>query len=90
MTPRDQIERIETALRDALRPSTLAVADESHKHEGHQEWKDGVLTHIHVTIAAPALEGQKRLAQHRIVMEVLNPFLAAGLHSARLTIISCK
>lgn len=89
MTPGDQIAHIKNALA-VLQPSVLEVTDESHKHEGHDEWKDGILTHVHVKIAAPVLEGQSRMAQHRAVMDVLSPFLKTSLHSARITIIGCK
>lgn len=89
MEKSDQIMRIREALA-ALRPSSLTVVDESHKHEGHGGWRAGAVTHIHIEIASAALDGKSRVAQHRAVMTLLAPFMAENLHAVRLTIIGCK
>ena len=79
--------QIETALRQALRPSALQVIDESARHAGHA----GTLgqthgTHFKVRIAAPVFAGHSRLACHRLVYDALRPFINQGLHALAIEI----
>lgn len=68
-------------------PTHLEVIDESEKHRGHAGWNPAGETHFRVRIAAPALSGQTRLAQHRAVMETLDAELKAGVHALAVELV---
>lgn len=73
---------IESALRRELQPDRLVVTDESFLHEGHAGSNGtGVGTHFRVTISSPLFAGRNRVAQHRMIYAVLQPFFDAGLHA---------
>lgn len=75
-------EKIEAALRRELQPDRLVVTDESFLHEGHAGSNGtGVGTHFRVAITSPLFAGKNRLAQHRMIYAVLQPFFDAGLHA---------
>jgi BolA protein len=74
--------RMAAALRQALAPTALEVLDESWRHAGHAGANGtGFGTHFRVRIAAPALAGLPRVAQHRLVYDALRQFIADGVHA---------
>ena len=75
-------------LRAALRPTQLEVLDESWQHEGHTGANGtGFGTHFRVRIAAAALQGKRRLEQHRLVYDALRDDIAAGAHAVAIEIL---
>lgn len=75
-------------LRQALSPTALEVLDESWQHAGHAGADGtGSGTHFRVRIAAPALAGQRRVAQHRLVYDALADFMDRGLHALAIEIL---
>lgn len=68
-------------------PTQLEVIDESSRHQGHAGWREGGETHFRVRIAAPALVGQSRVAQHRAVMETLDAELKSGVHALAIEVL---
>ncbi len=73
---------LEATLREALRPTTLEVIDESAAHAGHAgAGAEGYGTHFRVRIASPLFAGKPRVAQHRLVYDALHIFIAQGLHA---------
>lgn len=73
---------LEASLRDALQPTQLEVIDESAAHAGHAGANaDGYGTHFRVRIASPLFAGKPRVAQHRLVYDALQVFIARGLHA---------
>jgi BolA protein len=73
---------LEARLRDALQPTHLEVIDESAAHAGHAGANaDGYGTHFRVRIASPLFAGKPRVAQHRLVYDALQVFIAQGLHA---------
>ncbi len=71
----------------ALAPTRLEVIDESAAHAGHAGADGtGSGTHFRVRIAAPALAGRPRVAQHRLVYDALHDFMARGLHALAIEI----
>lgn len=68
-------------------PTQLEVIDESSRHQGHSGWREGGETHFRVRIAAPALVGQSRVAQHRAVMETLDAELKSGVHALAIEVL---
>ena len=69
-------------------PSHLEVLDESEKHRGHAGWRVGGSTHFRVRIAADALAGLSRVAQHRAVMTELDAELKSGVHALAIEVIA--
>ena len=73
---------LEATLRDALQPTALEVIDESAAHAGHAgAGAEGYGTHFRVRIASPLFAGKPRVAQHRLVYDALQIFIAQGLHA---------
>ena len=73
---------LDAALRAALRPTTLAVIDESAAHAGHSGANGlGRGTHFRVRIATPLFEGRTRVARHRLVYDALRFFIDQGVHA---------
>jgi BolA protein len=70
---------IETALREALRPTRLEVRDDSHLHAGHAGAREGRHFHVHITSAA--FSGHNRVARHRLVYDALRLLMPAGIHA---------
>jgi BolA family transcriptional regulator, general stress-responsive regulator len=74
--------QIEARLREALHPTVLEVIDESAAHAGHAgAGPEGYGTHFRVRIASPLFAGKPRVAQHRLVYDALQLFIAQGLHA---------
>jgi BolA protein len=64
------------------------VIDESADHAGHMGADGtGSGTHFRVRIASPAFAGKRRVAQHRLVYDALQDFLARGLHALAIEIV---
>ncbi len=72
-------ERLESVLRAALAPSSLAVEDDSHLHAGHAGAREG--RHFTVRIVSPAFEGLSRVARHRLVYDAARALIAEGIHA---------
>lgn len=73
---------IEARLREALAPTVLEVIDESALHAGHAgAGAEGYGTHFRVRIASPEFATKSRVAQHRLVYDALQLFIAQGLHA---------
>jgi BolA protein len=70
---------IEAALRSALAPTALAVADDSHLHLGHAGAREG--RHFSVRIASPRFAGLNRVARHRLVYDALQRLIPEGIHA---------
>lgn len=77
-------DRIREKLTATFAPSRLEVIDESHQHHGHGGWREGGETHFRVRIVSDAFAGKTRLAQHRMVNEVLAAELAERVHALAL------
>ncbi|MEJ7688856.1 MAG: BolA family protein [Variovorax sp.] len=74
--------QLEARLREALAPTRLEVIDESAAHAGHAgAGPEGFGTHFRVRIASPLFAGKPRVAQHRLVYDALQLFIAQGLHA---------
>ncbi len=75
-------------LRSALQTSQVQVMDESASHAGHMGNPDGtsVGTHLRVRIASPLFIGKTRVAQHRLVYDACQAFIAQGLHALAIEI----
>ena len=73
-------QQIEDALRAAISPlHSLQVINESHLHAGHAGAGEG--SHFRVRIAAQAMVGLGRVAQHRLVYDALRDVMPLGVHA---------
>ena len=75
MTLKDWIAR---TLEAELRPTELAVIDESHQHHGHAGWREGGETHFSIDIVSAVFAGKSRVERHRIVNEAMAGRASAG------------
>ena len=75
-----RIERIEAALRAALEPVHLEIADESHRHRGHAGAADG-RGHFRVTVVSSRFAGVSRIERHRLVYDALDDQLRSDIHA---------
>ncbi len=80
---------VERHLQSVLQTSQLQVLDESAAHAGHAGNPDGsgVGTHLRVRIASPLFTGKSRVAQHRLVYDACQAFIAQGLHALAIEIV---
>jgi BolA protein len=78
---------IEQKLSTKFAPTHLEVIDESSRHQGHAGARPGGETHYRVRIAADALKGMTRVAQHRAIMDSLDSELKGGVHALAIEVI---
>ena len=64
----------------ALRPVTLEIIDESHKHVGHAGATDG-RGHFRVTIVAEKFTGLPPIQRHRLVYEAVGDLMHTDIHA---------
>ena len=72
---------ISETLEEALRPTHLVVADESHQHQDHAGWREGGETHFRLDIVSEAFRGKSRVERHRLVNQTLAGAFERGLHA---------
>ncbi len=70
---------IETTLREALAPSTLEIADDSHLHAGHAGAREG--RHFSVRIESTRFAALSRVQRHRLVYDALSTLIPQGIHA---------
>ena len=68
-------------LTETLRPTHLAVRDDSERHRGHAGHDARGESHFTVEIVSPAFEGESRVARQRAVNKALAPLLADRVHA---------
>ena len=76
----DRVETIRRRLTEALRPTSLDVEDESHRHVGHAGARDG-RGHFRVRIVSDAFAGQSALARHRAIYAALGDLMQTEIHA---------
>lgn len=81
-------DRLRAKLSQALRPQTLEVVDESHRHAGHAHrlghaGQEGE-THFKVTIVSDAFTGLNRVARQRLVYDTVAEELVERVHALAL------
>ncbi|MBP8065334.1 MAG: BolA/IbaG family iron-sulfur metabolism protein [Aeromonadaceae bacterium] len=73
-------QQIEQKLQQAFTPNHLEVLNESHMHRV----EPGSESHFKVILVSSAFEGQRLLARHRAVNQVLATELAGIIHALAL------
>ena len=80
MKPQERAAEIERRLRQALKPESLVVEDESHLHKGHAGAADG-RSHFRVLIIADAFSGKTLIERHRMVYRELDEMMRLDIHA---------
>lgn len=73
-------QQIEARLREALQPEHLEVANESHMHSVPPNSE----THFRVVAVSAAFEGQRKVARHQRVYQLLGEQLEGPVHALAL------
>jgi BolA protein len=82
MTPiHPQIKIYEEQLRDRLQPLSLEIVDDSHLHAGHAGHSSAGASHLTVHIVADQFNGLSRVARHRLVYDILSPWMKSDIHA---------
>ncbi len=66
-----------------LAPSLLEIDDESHLHAGHAGAQGGV-SHFRVWVEADCFTGKGKVAQHRLVYDLVHDLMPAPIHALAL------
>ncbi|HEX6832035.1 MAG TPA: BolA family protein [Rudaea sp.] len=77
-----RIERIRERLQ-TLAPLDLSIADESHKHAGHEGARDG-RGHFRVRIVAAEFAGLPLIRRHQRVYGALGDLMQTDIHALAL------
>ncbi len=78
---------MESKLKEALSPTRLELIDESAQHHGHAGAHAAGESHFRLRISAPKLAGQGRVAQHRMINEILAQELKTRVHALAIEVI---
>jgi BolA family transcriptional regulator, general stress-responsive regulator len=71
----------------AFSPKFLEVIDESNQHHGHVGAHPSGESHFRVRIGGDAFRGKTRVAQHRMINEVLAQEMKARVHALAIEVI---
>lgn len=81
-------DAIRSKVTEALKPASLEIFNDSHKHAHHQAMKDNTSkeTHFRVFITSDAFKSKMQPARHRMVYGLLKDEMAAegGIHALQL------
>ena len=80
----DRLERIRAALTQALRPESLEVLDESHRHVGHAGAATG-RGHFSIRVVAKAFAGVPQIQRHRLVYAALGELMQTDIHALSIS-----
>ena len=75
-----RIEKIRLAIESTLKPSSLEIIDQSHRHAGHAGARDG-RGHFDVRIVCESFKGKLPLARHRMVFAAVGDLMETDIHA---------
>jgi BolA family transcriptional regulator, general stress-responsive regulator len=75
-----RVAAIRAALDAALRPVSLEIEDESHRHAGHAGAADG-RGHFRVDVVSEAFAGLGPIARHRAIYAALGELMTTDIHA---------
>lgn len=76
----ERLARMQELLQQALEPSVLDIADESHHHVGHAGARDG-RGHFRLHIVSGRFTGLSPLQRHRLVYAALGDMMQTDIHA---------
>lgn len=62
-----------------LKPLSIAIEDESHRHAGHAGARDG--GHYKLDIVATAFAGKNTVARHRLIYDAAGDLMRGRIHA---------
>lgn len=83
----DRVEKIRLAIDAALKPASLEIVDQSHRHAGHAGARDG-RGHFDVHIVSDAFKGKLPLARHRLVFAAVGNLMETDIHALSIKAFS--
>ena len=83
MNNKQRIIEIENRLREALKPISLIVIDDSAKHHGHAGARDG-RGHFSVKITAQAFEGKSLAGTASYDISILDDMMKTEIHALQI------
>jgi len=83
----DRVEKIRLAIDAALKPASLEIVDQSHRHAGHAGARDG-RGHFDVRIVSDAFKGKLPLARHRLVFAAVGNLMETDIHALSIKALS--
>lgn len=78
--------RIHTILSDNLKPISLNIVNESHKHKHHSGDNGTGETHYDITIISDCFVSTSKINRHRMVTDLLQEEFKTGLHALSLNL----
>jgi BolA protein len=81
-------DRIREKLTSGLKPLSLEITDDSHRHAGHAGARPGGESHFTVAVVSDAFEGMSRVERQRLVYRLLEEELAGPVHALALRTIA--
>jgi BolA protein len=83
----DRVEKIRLAIDAALKPASLEIVDQSHRHAGHAGARDG-RGHFDVRIVSDAFKDKLPLARHRLVFAAVGNLMETDIHALSIKAFS--
>ena len=82
-----RIEKIRLAIESSLKPSSLEIIDQSHRHAGHAGARDG-RGHFDVRVVSELFKGKLPLARHRLVFAAVGDLMETDIHALSIKALS--
>ncbi len=83
----DRVKKIRAAIEAALKPVSLEIIDQSHRHAGHAGARDG-RGHFDVHVVSDAFKGKLPLARHRLVFAAVGNLMETDIHALSIKALS--
>lgn len=82
-----RIEKIRLAIESSLKPSSLEIIDQSHRHAGHAGARDG-RGHFDVRVVSELFKDKLPLARHRLVFAAVGDLMETDIHALSIKALS--
>lgn len=87
MESKTRIEKIRLSIESALKPLSLEIIDQSHRHAGHAGARDG-RGHFDVRVVSERFKGKLPLARHRLVFAAVGNLMETDIHALSIKALS--
>jgi stress-induced morphogen len=81
LSPKQTTPNTPRKLEAALKPTSLSIVNESHKHAGHSGNPSGAAdaeTHFRVEVVSAEFDGKRLVARHQIIYRLLDDEIKVG------------
>ncbi len=85
-----RIEKIRTALQEALQPQHLDITDDSAAHAGHAGAMQSGGGHFSAFIVAEAFTGKSLVQRHRMVYQALGELMRTEIHALAIKALTTQ